>query len=333
MNYKDFQKKIDKTISSFSKVKPLINRINKLIKNNDIYIKPKFRVYKRDGFVKTKNAYSTLIMIDESYLPGVLTLGYSLRKNGCKNNLVCMVQDKDKIVTINGERKKISGVSKDAIKTILELYDVVYGVDLLQLEIDTSNNHFTKRKHYSNISLYVTKSQMFGLVDYNSILYLDASAVVNKNLDYMFKIYKGNHYLRDSITDAGAIGLHGAVIFIKPSIFFYTKALLLIHIYKKYIGDIFFQRGIDEVIIYLTAYPYWSKTINLWTRCIDSFHEKNCPIYHYQIIKGFKKKPNNEDNDRTFIMYDRYTKMLLKDYPNIKRYYEHIKEFRNTNYL
>ena len=244
-----------------------------------------------------------------------------------------MVQDKPSCVDVNGVKTIFKGVSKRAINDILKIYDVVYGVDLLSIEYEVSNSHFTKTyKHYKNVCTYITKSQVFGLLDYKHVLFLDATTVVNKNIDYLFSKYKKNHFLLDSSVYRIGMGIHGAVFLVHPSTFYYTKTLYLILHYQKIFGTLYFKRGIDELIIYFTVYPYWSKLIELWTRCTDDYIEKDCPIYHYQIYKPFKIGENKQNKIITFRVWDKYAKKVVKDYPLLAKYFAHIKELRAVNY-
>ena len=73
-----------------------IIKIDKRIQEIDekYLIKPHFRKYVKKPYKVSEKAYATLLMVDESYLPSVLVLGYSLRKFKNNYNLVCLVQDK-----------------------------------------------------------------------------------------------------------------------------------------------------------------------------------------------------------------------------------------------
>ena len=326
------------TKKSVKKILPAIDNINKYFSKleQNTFITPKFRKYIKHKFTKTKYAYCSFMIINEDYLPGLLALGYSIRQNKNKYNLVCIVQDKPRTILKNNNKFTCQGISKKAINDILEIFDVVYGVDLLCINCIQSARHFTKKiKHYSNINTYVTKVQVFGLLEYDRIIYLDASTIVNKNIDKFFTEYPGNHFLFDSAVSSMGMGIHGAVFIIKPSTFFYTKALYLICFYNKIFENLFFKRGIDEVIIYFTVYPMWEKKlIKIWTRCIDKFINKDCPIYHYQIKKPFKNEKNNKekDNDYTYRVWDKYANKFVKKYPQFYKYFSHIKQFRNVNY-
>ena len=315
---------------------PIITKLDKMF--NDINLskmaQPSFRKYTTTThpFVQTEWAYVSLVMLDEAYIPSVLVLGYTLRKFKCKYNLICMVQDKPEDKIINGEKKHFPGVSRQAIDDILKVYDVVYGVDLLQLEVKESKNHFTKRiSHYSNISLYVTKSQVFGLIDYKRIFFLDASVLTHANIDYMFEENKTNVFLWDSSVNKTNMGMRGSVFIITPSVRLYTKTLYLIKYYDKIFKGMYFKRGIDETILYFTIYPHWSnKLIKIWSSCSEDHKSKKCPIYHYQIVKPFKPIPENTPGKEkyTFQIWDKFAKELLIKVPTYKKYFEHISTFR-----
>jgi len=334
----DFNEDLE-TKKNVALMEPIITKLDEMIhKTNKEKLPPPptYRKYMSSPNAKlTEVAYATLVMVDESYVPSALVLGYTLKKYKCKYNLVCMVQDTPTDKIINGVKTHFPGVSKAVIDDILKVFDVVYGIDLLQIEMPTKHSkHFTERiSHYSNISIYVTKSQVFGLMDYKRILYLDASTVAHRNLDYMFEEYHSNTYLWDSSVDKTTMGIHGAVFLIEPSRIFYTKSLYLIKYYGKIFGDKYFKRGIDETILYFTVYPHWSpKLMKIWTRCTEDHKAKKCPIYHYQIVKPFKPIPaNTPDKDKyTFQIWDKFAKELLIRIPLYKKYFEHIGKFRQN---
>ena len=330
--------KLNATTKSVEKVLPKIKKIDRLINSLSTteLIPPLFRKYKSNNFKKTRFGYATIVFLSEDYIPAALALGYSLKKYKNKYNKICLVQDVPVYKYINGEKKYFPGVSKKTISDLLKMFDIVYGINLLQINLsDKNNRHFTVRyKHYKNISIYPTKSQVLGLIEYEQIIFLDASTVVNKNIDYMFKLYKGNSYLWESYLKKMNMGLHGAFFIFKPSKFFYTKAMYLTKYYQKIFGSLYFERGIDETVLYFSIYPNWSKKlIAKWTRCTDTYRHKNCPIYHYQLHKPFKKSVNEINVESSFVIWDSIVKDFLNNYPKFIKYYKDIKKFRNVNYI
>jgi hypothetical protein len=332
-----YNRELQKDIESFKMVSGKILEIDKKIRAIDpkILIKPNFREYPSPTFKKTENAYVTLLINNEDYLPTVLVQGYTFRKFNHKYNLICMVQDKPVKKLINNVMTDFPGVSKKGIDEILKIYDKVIGVDLLQLIPPKNPEHFSqKTKHYKNISIYVTKTQVMGLIEYKQVLYLDASVIVHKNIDYFFKEYPDNHYLWDSAVIKGGTGILGSVFIYKPDPIYYTKGLFLMQHFHKIFGDLFFTRGIDETILFFTIYPNWSNMlIKKWTRCTEVFAFRHCDLYQYQTIKPFKKPENSFNETKiTFKIWDRFAKELLQKYPEYKSYFNHIKDFRPVNY-
>jgi len=325
------------TRNSVKRIEPKIKYIDEKIRglSEDKLIQPNFREYKKKPFLKTKYAYATLIIIDEDYIAGALVLGYSLRKYSNNYNLICLVQDHPEKVIINGVEKNFTGVSRKMIDDLLEIFDIVYGVSLIQINIPKTGMHYSEIiPHYRNASVYPTKSQIFGLLNYEKILYFDATIVVYKNINYIFEKYD-NAFLYDFMYKKMNMGVQGAMILFKPSKYYYTKALLLSKKYNTIFKDLFFGRGIVEVVIYFTVYPNWSKKlIPLFTKCEEfyekEFYKKDCPIYHYRIHKPFKM--NNSDGYKkknrqyTFKYWDIMGREFLSKYsnPNFKKYFSYF---------
>ena len=335
MDDNKFNKNLE-TKKSLQYITPKIELIDKYLKKvpKDVLKEPEFRKYTNKPFKKTEYAYTSLLMVSEEYLPAILVLGYTLRKYKNKYNVVCMVQDKPTHKIINGEKKYFPGVSKNSIDEILKIYDVVYGVDLIKTITHFGKYHFTEQlKHYKNISVYTTKSQVFGLLDYKRVLFLDASLVVHKNIDYLFTEYSGNTFLNEKSLDKSGMGLNGSVFIIQPSKYYYNKALLLSKYYAEIFKNYYLSRGIDEIILYFTIYPDWSnKLIKLYTRCVEKLFYKHCPIYNYQIHKPFKVSVNEMSNSITFKIWDKFAKELLTKYPYFLKYFKHIRSFRNVDF-
>jgi len=130
---------------------------------------------------KDKHAIMTLIFGGDSYLPGILLLGSSIRKvmsstnsNNDNNSIdLCCIVTKD--------------VSSEARKLILKIYDRVIEVDYLQIP-----PNLIKHKNPNTRNIYsktFTKLRIFEFTEYDKILYLDADMlVIKKDIFSLFNI-------------------------------------------------------------------------------------------------------------------------------------------------
>jgi len=123
MNDNDFIKQLKKTGISKKNVEKKILKLNDKIKTMELK-KSNFRYYPSNIHKNnSKNVYVSIIFCGDAYIPGILTLGHSLRLTKTKYKLVCMVQDKDE--------DNCKGLNKDMIDEINTVYDLVVGIDLL----------------------------------------------------------------------------------------------------------------------------------------------------------------------------------------------------------
>lgn len=126
---------------------------------------------------KNKYAIITLLFGGDSYLPGVLLLGSSIKKVMPKEikkhiTLCCMVTN---------------DVSSEAQKVILKIYDRVINVDYLQISPNLIKH---SNKDIQNIySKTFTKLRIFEMLEYDKILFLDADMLIlNKNIFSLFNL-------------------------------------------------------------------------------------------------------------------------------------------------
>jgi hypothetical protein len=324
----DFEsfKYYEETITSMNLVKNNVLKVNEIINKefkdgNIIY--PKFRIYTKRKFVKKPYAYTSILFKDETYLPGIITFGYSVKQTHTGYNLICMIQDKP--------YNDSPGVKKETINDLLNIYDVIYGIDYLEIPnyIPHSKNFTSRYKyHYNNISGYVTKSNVFGLLDYEKVFFCDSSTILTNNIDFVFN-YNFDTFNYDKIINRTGLGLRGTFFLVKPSLFNYNKSIYLIKNYQNIFKTYFFLRGIDEVIIFYTVYPNWNEEYLPNDFNCDKIKTKNnsCSIIYYQINKPFKK--NIYDNKQDDYKYwDEINQQLFFDYPKMKKYYSHIPSFR-----
>lgn len=119
-------------------------------------------------------AICTLITMGDAYLPGVMALAWSLRK-ACGTNMktvtmMCMVT---------------SDVPQAAIQCIRTAYDVVQPVPTLSVEPKNIMHRNTATR--SRYSVLYSKMNVFGLYDFDRVLFLDADMLVlNKGILDLF---------------------------------------------------------------------------------------------------------------------------------------------------
>lgn len=338
-----FSQKLDLTKTSNEKVKENIINLDNEIKNTKKYklYKPNIRIYSSSiNKNNSKNAIMTLLIINENYVPSILALVMSLRLYKSTSKLVCLVQDKSYINTYNG--KQIMGISQKVINDLLLLFDEVIGIDLLGVNnYVIPRDHFTNSITYENIFYYCTKLVVLGLTQFDKIIYLDASTIIQKNIDYIFDKFNKSAFQNDNEWMYGNVGLRGTYFFIIPNIYEYNKGLLFLKDYRKYFQDNFFIRGVDEIVLYYAVYPNWSnELLNDDFGCngnsIQNFKE-NCYIYYYQKNKPFRellgvKNSNKDKLYNNYKIWDNVVVILLEKYPQFIIYFENIKDFRKTSF-
>lgn len=294
-------------------------------------LKPVMRLYTSpNARPRTENCYCSLVMVNDAYIPGALTLAYSVHLSKTNCNLVCIVQDKPANLKI-GNKYVDTGVSKEAIDALLELYDYVYGIDIIQVkDYVPPEGHFTRKVSYENISLYATKIYMYALTDYKRVLYLDASCYIGKNTDFVFDRYKQSTFRYDFGFAKSGVGLAANVMLVYPDLRYYTRGMLLVNRYYEIFKDYKFTRGVDELVLYYAVYPDWSKALlDNDYKCLIKKYVNRCYIYTVSGQKPFKK---GVDNDTSLYVYyeiwDRISDMLLRRKPHLKKFYANIPKFR-----
>jgi hypothetical protein len=321
---------IDKTIDSHQKILQILPMIDHhIMKKNTIVKLPSFRVYKNPyrEVKKTPYCYATMLFLGEKYIPSALVLGESLRKSDVKQNVICFVQ----------------GVSEEAKIDLFRVFDEIVEIELLEVKgfQEPKDFHFTKKKHYEKIRNYVTKLNILGYHRYSKIFYMDASTYVNENIDDLFERYSKSVFIEDLEYQKTGVGLRGTFFMITPSTFYFKKAIYLIENYGKIFKDHYFLRGVDEVILFYTIYPHWSKEMLQMNFACDGNRKKNpkdCRIYYFQIFKPFEPILDKSPDEmkifyQNYQQWDLIVKSLLQLHPPLRIYFHKISSFRNTSFF
>lgn len=160
------------------------------------YKSPRFML---DSGGNSKYAYVTYIMMDDRFIPGAITLAYSLKVVGSKADLVAFVTPD---ITVEGKR------------VLRIFFDNVIVINYL----DISPKKF-KKKYLQHI---FTKFNLFNLAEYKKVVYLDADTMVVKNPDHLFTldtpagVYIGKSKepvdIGKNYKDLCSIASHGSII-------------------------------------------------------------------------------------------------------------------------
>ena len=309
-----------------TKIISLINEIGELTKTRKT-TRPNFRKYYK-FFTKTDDCYCSIIFLNNSYLPGILNLGYSLKKTLTKKNLVCLVQDKP----YKKNNYKFPGLSIDDINCILRIYDIVYGFDLIQIKNFNYLNTPPFFNTYSNLGFYINKCLIVGLIDYKKIFFLDASSLVLKNIDKIIdniniNCLKPNVEVSEFFLEGSNIllqnrfNINGQYMLIYPSLELYNTFLLLVNKYKNILNLIYSRSGIDEIIMALILFnKYQFFNTNIIQKYIINFQMLK-PWKDYLKVLLLKNCRNCKDIKDNFDIWNKKAKKLLKTYPSLIKYF------------
>jgi alpha-N-acetylglucosamine transferase len=122
-----------------------------------------------------KFAYVTLLLNSE-YLPGTLTLCESLKQTGTKIPIILLVS-----------KSNISIECYDILQQS-QYFERIVNVDSYLLETRNEFQLVDLLKR-SDLSLTLTKLNVWGLTDYDRIVYLDSDMLIYENIDCLFKIW------------------------------------------------------------------------------------------------------------------------------------------------
>ncbi len=122
---------------------------------------------------KLKKAYVFLLMIGDSYLPGILTTANSLKLTGSKIDRICMV-------TPDIDKKTIDILTKSKLFTKIE--NIKY-LQSTTMEMTTRGGEI-----YYWMNRSYTKWQCLNMTEYDRVFFLDADLLIIKNIDHLFEL-------------------------------------------------------------------------------------------------------------------------------------------------
>lgn len=114
---------------------------------------------------QTKNTYATLLYTDD-FLLGVRVLGQSIRESGTTTDMVALLT---------------KNVSRSAEETLRGDGWITERIDMIANPATRPDGSFPR-----NFFGVYSKLLMWGLTDYEKVLYLDADTIVVRNIDHLF---------------------------------------------------------------------------------------------------------------------------------------------------
>ncbi len=142
------------------------------------------------------NAYVTYLCND-NFLEGAICLQNSLKRVSSKVDLYCMV-------TVEVTKK---------CREQLQSFDIKL-IDVDKIEVERSEG--IKDRYKENSWMMFTKLNLWKLIQFQSVVYLDADVVVLKNIDEVFTLSNVCNFA--AVKDIGYGGISAGVMFLKPDI-------------------------------------------------------------------------------------------------------------------
>ncbi len=158
----------------------------------------------------SKNAFVTFIIRNDSYLPGALVFGYSLRLQKTENDLVCIVSD---------------NITKRAIDALEVVFDKVLLIDEVYVPHERRHERQDRPFLFSRFNAFrlgndgdlgthydkiiICDCDLLALRKYDELFDLDAPAgIINEKKDYCMEYQNGKYIVPDSVEKDGTWNWH-----------------------------------------------------------------------------------------------------------------------------
>lgn len=247
-----------------------------------------------------------------SYLEGVLTLNESLKKTHSKYPLVCLLS---------------SNLDIDAQHTLSS-----YGIDTIQLKEPAISFSANNESRFSNWDFTFDKLKIWGLTQFEKVVFIDSDMIVTKNIDHLFEKPDFSAALAGVLfpTCEGLNFLNSGLVVLTPDISIEQELITI----AKELVPAMRQEGkpVGDQDIINAFYPDWFEHkdlilddgYNLYSRYLQcyirhygySMREKGKPIYiiHYVGVQ----KPWMVNSIAGFC------KMVFSWFPNVYYVFAHI---------
>lgn len=264
-------------------------------------------------------AYVTLLGSD-NYLKGTLGLICSLKKQKPKYPIIVLVTN------------KISNGVLDILKKLNIKYKLISEIEAPQ-DIKLNNENGS----YPNWTNTFSKLMIFGMIEFDKIVFLDSDMMVLKNIDELFekdnlsatiagKSYPGNETWKD---------LNSGIMVVEPKKNEEKRLLKILN------GNLNSGQLGDQDIIRL-GYPYWktenhlhlNENYNIFSKYEPYYLLKKTPHSKIKIIHFVgSPKPWEMTKKDELKYYVKLVKMQLKNTKSIKGLYQTIIDFKKYKRL
>ncbi|ORX75513.1 nucleotide-diphospho-sugar transferase, partial [Anaeromyces robustus] len=215
------------------------------------------------------NGFVTLLTSD-SYIQGVVALAHSLHLTHTQNELVCLVT------------KNISSYIIEQLEKPGDLYDKVIRVD----EYDSNDQKNLELLGRPELGITFTKLNVWKLVQYDYVAFLDADTIVLKNIDSLFdqikKVYDHGDIAFLAAPDVGWPDHFNSGVFVcKPDLKIYSDLVT----YSKTMGS--FDGG-DQGLLN----RYFNQWLNIPNARL-SFNYNVTPSAYYTYAPAYQEHQND----------------------------------------
>ncbi len=155
---------------------------------------------------KSRYAYVTFVMRNDSFIPGALVFAYALRQQDTKADLICIVTE---------------AVSIDGVKALEEIFDYVYVIDTIY--VPHKDRHERQDRPFLFTRFHALRLGMDGdlgqgyekiiladadvlpIQDYDLLFELNAPAgIINEKKSYCMETENGKYLIPDSVYENGS---------------------------------------------------------------------------------------------------------------------------------
>lgn len=210
-------------------------------------------------------------------------------------------------------------------------YEIIllYTLDVPQYKLNILNNFYSKlikvehiktsqKVFNKNLSYFFTKFQIFNLVEYDKLLYIDKYQYINQNIDYIFNLnYPAGFCYKNKFK-------RSHMFLIKPNEKLYEKTLKIIdevNLKKKYMDKEILNLLFNKINCFSSNLDF-QKYLRNNNNLLD---KKNIVIIDYNfIIKpakffGKKRLQNNINFKKYDYFYVKWFQLYMKLYKNFKK--------------